>query len=63
MTEIAKAIMASKKLKPFAKKMKLRTTRKARAQAKEAERALLGHQELEVGRISLKSRTVQGKDR
>ncbi|TDI81132.1 MAG: RNA polymerase sigma factor RpoD, partial [Betaproteobacteria bacterium] len=62
-TEIAKAIMASKKLKPFAKKMKLRTTREARAQAKEAERALLGPQDLEARRIRLKSLIVQGKER
>ncbi len=62
-TEIAKAIMASKKLKPFAKKMKLRTTREARAQAKEAERALLGPHDLEARRIRLKSLVVQGKER
>ncbi|TDI78148.1 MAG: RNA polymerase sigma factor RpoD [Betaproteobacteria bacterium] len=55
--------MASKKLKPFAKKMKLRTTREARAQAKEAERALLGPQDLEARRIRLKSLIVQGKER
>jgi len=61
--EIAKAVMAAKGLKAFARKMKLRTTKGARAQAKEAERAFLVPQDLEARRIRLKSLIVQGKER
>jgi RNA polymerase primary sigma factor len=61
--KIAKAVMAAKELKPFTRKMKLRAARVARAQAKEAEKALLGPQDLEARRKRLKSLIVQGKER
>lgn len=57
--EIAKAVMAAKELKST-RKMKLRA---ARAQAKEAEKALLGPLDLEARRKRLKSLIVQGKER
>jgi len=61
--KIAKAVMAAKELKPFTRKMKLRAARIARAQAKEAEKALLDPQDLETRRKRLKSLIVQGKER
>lgn len=57
--EIAKAVMAAKELKST-RKMKLRA---ARAQAKEAEKALLGPLDLEARRKRLKNLVVQGKER
>ena len=60
--EIAKAVMAAKKSNPITRKMKLKAAREARAQAKEAEKALLP-QELEARRKRLKSLIVQGKER
>jgi RNA polymerase primary sigma factor len=58
--EIAKAVMAAKELKPITRKMRLRA---ARAQAKEAEKALLGPQDIEARRKRLKTLIVQGKER
>ena len=60
--EIAKAVMAAKKSNPITRKMKLKAAREARAQAKEAERALRP-QDLEARRKRLKSLIVQGKER
>jgi RNA polymerase primary sigma factor len=60
--EIAKAVMAAKESKPITRKMKLKAAREARAQAKQAEKALLP-QELEARRKRLKSLIVQGKER
>jgi RNA polymerase primary sigma factor len=60
--EIAKAVMAAKESSPITKKMKLKAAREARAQAKQAEKALLP-QDLEARRKRLKSLIVQGKER
>ncbi len=60
--EIAKAVMAAKESNPITRKMKLKAAREARAQAKQAEKALLP-QELEARRKRLKSLIVQGKER
>ena len=60
--EIAKAVMAAKESTPITKKMKLKAAREARAQAKQAEKALLP-QDLEARRKRLKSLIVQGKER
>jgi RNA polymerase primary sigma factor len=60
--EIAKAVMAAKESNPITRKMKLKAAREARAQAKQAEKALLP-QDLEARRKRLKSLIVQGKER
>jgi RNA polymerase primary sigma factor len=60
--EIAKAVMAAKESSPITRKMKLKAAREARAQAKQAEKALLP-QDLEARRKRLKSLIVQGKER
>jgi RNA polymerase primary sigma factor len=60
--EIAKAVMAAKESNLVTKKMKLKAAREARAQAKQAEKALLP-QDLEARRKRLKSLIVQGKER
>ncbi len=60
--EIAKAVMAAKESSPITRKMKLRAAREARAQAKQAEKALLP-QDLEARRKRLKSLIVHGKER
>jgi RNA polymerase primary sigma factor len=60
--EIAKAVMAAKELNPIAKKMKLKAAREARAQAKQAEKALLPH-DLDARRKRLKSLIIHGKER
>lgn len=60
--EIAKAVMAAKESTPITRKIKLRAAREARAQAKEAEKALLP-KDLEARRKRLKSLIVQGKER
>ena len=60
--EIAKAVMAAKESNPIAKKMKLKAAREARAQAKQAEKALLPR-DLEARRKRLKSLIIQGKER
>lgn len=60
--EIAKAVMAAKESNPITKKMKLKAAREARAQAKQAEKALLPR-DLEARRKRLKSLIIQGKER
>ena len=60
--EIAKAVMAAKESSPITRKMKLKAAREARAQAKQAEKALLPH-DLEARRKRLKSLIVHGKER
>jgi RNA polymerase primary sigma factor len=60
--EIAKAVMAAKESTPITRKIKLRAAREDRAQAKEAEKALLP-KDLEARRKRLKSLIVQGKER
>ena len=60
--EIAKAVMAAKESTPITKKMKLKAAREARAQAKQAEKALLPR-DLEARRKRLKSLIIQGKER
>ncbi len=60
--EIAKAVMAAKESSPITKKMKLKAAREARAQAKQAEKALLPR-DLEARRKRLKSLIIQGKER
>jgi len=60
--EIAKAVMAAKESSPITKKMKLKAAREARAQAKQAEKALLPR-DLDARRKRLKSLIIQGKER
>ena len=60
--EIAKAVMAAKESNPITKKMRLKAAREARAQAKQAEKALLPR-DLEARRKRLKSLIIQGKER